>query len=169
MTAPPISDAELDAIAARDDKRTPGEWHAYYTAHGDPFVNGQPGNGTGSSRIAAIATGPNDCGRANAEFIAHAAADVSRLVALVRVLREEIEGQEAVLAVAQRFTRGLMDYAFDHPADGLLEALDELSTAFGTEAAHAISGSVAPSPGPDSDVANALAPGGADAVGGSRP
>jgi hypothetical protein len=72
---------------------TQGEWYAYFTTHGDPFVVGDPERWL-FTRIADIATAPNDYGKANAEFIAAAHNLMPKVAERVRELEAEVEQQK---------------------------------------------------------------------------
>lgn len=70
---------DRDAIRAREQAATPGPWEPLFTVHGDPFV--VPACTPYPSRqIAAVSVAPEDYGRADAEFIAHARKDIPTLL-----------------------------------------------------------------------------------------
>lgn len=78
----------LDAIAKRAAKATPGPWKT-----GDRFLNGSLGSAVAvlSGKLPAIELDPNRNGRNDAAFIAHARQDIPALVAEVVRLRAALE------------------------------------------------------------------------------
>jgi hypothetical protein len=92
-------DLDLDPIRARAEAATEGPWASIPTVHGDPHVQtGEPVDESGCAvivagfprtRRVALWTSPSDYGRADAEFIAAARADVPALIAEVERLQGE--------------------------------------------------------------------------------
>ena len=93
-----MPDLNLDEIEKRYEKATPGEWGwsqqaCYHTSPGIAIYSGTL-SGKKSIRIASIRQQantvlPKEQREANADFIAHARADIPALVAEVKRLREE--------------------------------------------------------------------------------
>ena len=80
---------DLEAIKARCEAATAGPWQAYFTTHGDPYVaeEGRPKFGM------VVSTSPDDYGRANCQFIAHARTDIPALIAEIeRLLSGDASG-----------------------------------------------------------------------------
>lgn len=84
---------DLEAIRARAAAATGGPWVPYFNSHGDPYVT-LPGLYL-TRRIADVSVSPDDYGKANAEFIAHAREDVPDLLAEVARLTEELDAAHA--------------------------------------------------------------------------
>ena len=102
-----MNDQQLAAIEAREERATEGPWTSVATwlATGDraPLVSGPVINMDDPVRIADCDTtwrSRDDC-MANAEFIAHARADIPALVAEVRRLRAQLRKGPIVHDVAE--------------------------------------------------------------------
>ena len=107
----PLTDADLDAIEQRANAATEGPWEA-----GDDDWDGgyirMPADGFGVAYIATHIQQGADEGCADAEFIAHARADVPALLAEVRRLRADAEQ-------AYSWARQIADrYGDDWPHEG---------------------------------------------------
>jgi len=89
-----MTDIDLDAIRARAEAATAGPWRRYETMQADTYVLDRRG----------LLGGGIICGatyeRDNAEFIAHARADVPVLIAEVERLRTAVAGIEEALIQA---------------------------------------------------------------------
>jgi hypothetical protein len=83
-----MTELDLDEIEARANAATPGPWEAYFTLHGDPMVVEQGQGPFGA--VTLPSTAPDDYGKANAEFIAHAREDIPALVQRVRELEQTL-------------------------------------------------------------------------------
>jgi hypothetical protein len=81
----------LEDIRARADAATAGPWQPYFTTHGDPYVVDHTGWLT--RQIAQLSTAPEDYGRANAIFIAHARSDVPALLTIAEAAAELVEAR----------------------------------------------------------------------------
>lgn len=84
-----ISSEELDAMEARASAATPAPWVTNFGVHGDPIIHEEGAPRTGE--VARISPAPGDYGKNNAVFIAHARADVPKLVARVRFLEAVVQ------------------------------------------------------------------------------
>jgi hypothetical protein len=62
---------EVERLRALSDAATPGGWHAYQTIHAEGWIVTDPQRPS-FTKVADAATGADDYGRANAEFIAAA-------------------------------------------------------------------------------------------------
>ena len=79
---------EIDAIRARCEAAAPGPWKHHY---GDDYaVVMFPGEGTSNASVRVAEDEWDDSFSGNAKFIAHAREDIPRLLAEVRVLRQEL-------------------------------------------------------------------------------
>lgn len=88
----------LALAAIEGDERAPGEWEAYYTTHGDPYVveRGRAMFGV----VATVSTAPEDYGRDRAAFMA--ACDPVTILALI----DRLEAQaDAALEAAEAADR----------------------------------------------------------------
>jgi hypothetical protein len=92
---------DLDVIRARADAATEGPWEHAGGIHGDPIV-AEVGRKMFGLIIGMGNTGRPDYGRADAEFIAHARADVPALVAEVERLRTLLERNGARYCLCSR-------------------------------------------------------------------
>ena len=71
-------------------EHTPLPWFAYFTTHGDPYV-ADYGRLT---VVATVATGPDDYGRANAEFIVRAVNNYDEMLAALEAMVEFCGGMD---------------------------------------------------------------------------
>jgi hypothetical protein len=86
----PMTDAELDEIAARCDAATSGPWRSFI--EGRDHLGGNDFIITGGDDDRSPDIELTGASRADQDFIAHARQDVPRLVAEVRRLRRLTEG-----------------------------------------------------------------------------
>lgn len=124
-----MTQLDFDVIEERAAAATPGPWEAIFNRHGDPLVV-QEGQGLFGA-IAEPCTGPDDYGRANTHFIAHAREDVPALVEEVRELQKQIAAMRAVLQAAQAIHASTVLFSTTAEVDSkLLWALKEAVCAY---------------------------------------
>lgn len=94
---------ELEAIKARADAATPGPWDFVHVYYGEDTILCVHENGTTTAIANAHTVDGEFNGEINAEFIAHARADIPTLVA-------EVERQTAYIARLEARLRDLLEF-----------------------------------------------------------